>query len=204
VKERKNAFWILGGISLLLIVVCALLLTEVIQLPARGPAPESTPGLGEIVDEIFDDEDLAQLVDEAYARPRGWEEQVDNFFTGLKTGNAELLFALYHPSYWEAGGLTLPAALEMMRENVSELTIPEGLTWTVVAQEPPTEDVRLVITETYADYGLTVPIADIVALDVETNPSLRQGGAPSEIYRLTFLQIGGSWFLFEDISQMFY
>ncbi|MCL2695539.1 MAG: hypothetical protein FWE69_04340 [Clostridiales bacterium] len=201
-KERKNAFIILGGISLVLIIACVLLLTEVIKLPER--TQQDTPSLGEIVEGITGDRELAEAVNEIYAQARGWQEQVDNYFTGLTTDDAALLLGLYHPVYWEAGGQSLPDALAMMHENVSELTLPQGLTWRVISDRPLEEDERIVVSETYEAYGLDKPITDMIAVEVETTPSLREWGGESGVYQLTFLQIDGSWYLFEDIFQMFY
>ena len=197
-KEKKIPLLVLGGISLLLIAVCILMLTDIIKLPARTPQ-----GGGPTISGPTADPTLEEAAKEVYAQQKSYEEQVDNYFTGLKMRNPELLLGLYYPLYWESAGQTVAEALEMMQDNVNELELPGDLNWKIIGSQPPTEQKREMIQGTYEVYELKEPITDMITLDIETRTSIN-GVEETNTYQLSFLQIEGSWYLFDDIFQVYY
>ena len=211
-KDKMKYLFILGGISIALLVFCGLLLSDIIKLPGKAapedvvqadvqsPAP-NVPATQEPT--TTEDPALVAAANEAYSKTRGYEEQVDNYFKGMAERNPNLLLGLYHPVYWAAGGQTTAAALEMMQDNVNELELPAGLTWEILDTRPPTDEQRNQIISTYEQYGLDVPISEIITLTVDTVPALNENTEESA-HQLNFMLIEGSWYMFEDIFQMFY
>jgi len=195
-KEKKTPLLILGGITLVLVTVCALMLTNVISLPARAP-------VGDGLEDLAVDLGLKEAAKEVYSKSKSLEEQVDNYFVGLKTRNPELLLGLYHPLYWESAGQSVAEALEMMQDNVNELEFPGDLTWRIVSQQPPEQQGREMILGTYESYGLEQPIEDMLTLEIETKTAA-SGAEETNAIRCSFLRIDGSWYLFDDIFQMHY
>jgi len=196
-KINKTALLVLACLSLVLLALCILLLTGTIPLQRGGPGEANGPGPGGVQVSVDDPDrpDRSEEANAAYAEKKGYERQLDDYFTALKTGNAVLLVGLYHPSFWAEYGQSLSDALYAMEESVEVYALPMDSTYEIIQKRAPDKEARAAVLEHYPD----LRISEIIEIEVSYT-------LDGEGYHIicTFFAVDNAWYLYEDVGQLNY
>lgn len=198
----KKSLIVLAILAAAMLLLCVLLLSGLIPLGSGMTDETSAPNNTADSEPVFgggDGEnqlpDRSEEVRAAYTEKKDYNRQLADYFTALKTEDAQLLLALYHPDYWGGDENGLSAALYLMEENVVELALPADSTYTITQEYAPDKDTRAALLLYYPD----LPISNMIALDVEYTLD-----GDTLYMSCTFFETGGAWYLFEDIGQLNY